>query len=492
MPVTLCAQKVPVEKATNPRPVIKLTVSSSPDHLPMLRLLIAQMTRSVGFPENDVLSMGSAFEHVFRQVIHQGYETGEEGDIDIELHEHPLGLELRIRDHGCPFDPEQVHFTRSCEPQTLNQWVDAFEFRNCGRNGMETRLFKFLKQQEQISLNKRRRNTQRKAPALKSPGPFQVRPMQDEDATAVSQCAWRAYRYEHCFESLYRPERLRALNQQGDLISYVAEDSKQHIFAHCALIPQEGENLGELALAFVDPCYQGQGVIRVLAQRLIEHAHAIEMGGLFVHSVTNHPHSQRAAHALGFKDTCLLMAAVRNDQTEPSHRLSLLHAYLPLKARQAHPCYAPKHHRAIIEDIYQNMGVTPQFAPPKSTTLSISRLDARVDSYGTGHIRVQEAGLDIINRIQEALLYLTRQRCDAIQVALPLSSTLTPDCVQELESRGLIFTGIWPNPEGRDHLMMQLLITEEYPFVDLHIASELGQRLASYIQNLDAFSRSLW
>ncbi len=482
-----------VGQALPKKTVAKLILSSSMGHLPLLNAMVFHVAGTAGFDQTGISQLQTALEKVFTDVVRPGYDSGEEGQVILEFYLHPMGLEIRVRDQGRPFDPKRLmEEEHDCHPRLMHQLVDEVDFRNLGRNGMETRVIKYLPPGEDPTPQDR---ADLECTRI-HPGNTTIRRMAAEDAEAVSRCAWSAYRYSHPFEPIYKPALLRELNASEDLFSHVAIDEKGSIFGHVALVAGDSDIAsGEMALAFVDPRYRGGGTLNRLSESLVDFARTQNMDGVFVNAVTSHIYSQKSAAKMGFNTTCLLLFAVKDlcfqeIREGGAERESLIHAFLPLEKRPQAKLYPPKHHRGMIEKIYQGLGEEHVYEECAVSIPLETLLHARADRYATGHIRVHEYGKNAALDVRHALRDLCQQRVEVIYLYLPLEDPSTAVLVSAFEVIGFFFAGVWPMAGTKDLLVLQFLLTKTPPYSALQLNSELSKELADYVQAHDPTLRS--
>ncbi|HLF27864.1 MAG TPA: ATP-binding protein [Anaerolineae bacterium] len=90
-----------------------LTVPGRYENLARISDFITQVARDAGFDEDDVFHIQMAVDEACSNIIEHAYGQAGDGDIDLLCRVAENGdLVVEIRDHGQPFDPDQVPFPK--------------------------------------------------------------------------------------------------------------------------------------------------------------------------------------------------------------------------------------------------------------------------------------------------------------------------------------------------------------------------------------------
>jgi serine/threonine-protein kinase RsbW len=256
-----------------------------------------------------------------------------------------------------------------------------------------------------------------------------------------------------------------------------------------------------LGQAAVDPAHRGRHIISQLAQCAVDEARARGLAGLYAEPVTNHTFSQQAVIVIGFRDTAIQLGFVPQsvyfkkigDEALPQ-RLTLLYALLPLRTWAAVRVYVPLAHRALLERIYENLGVprelvtSPEQIPGVSQTPGISRPEQSVlsthviSAFDVARIEVTAYGQYAMKEVEIKLRELSRKGMACIHLDLPLSDPWTALLCTEFEALGFFLAGVVPDAEGHDVLRLQCLNDGQIAFDEIHVVSDVGQELLAYAQ----------
>ena len=135
------------------RPVT-LRISSTPDHLPVVRAATERLCRMLGFDEPDVTQVILSLDEALTNVIRHAYGGAEDQPIEIEL--SALGspatdLRIRIRDHGRTADRRYIR-SRPLDDlrpgglgvHIMNECMDHLEYQHAEGGGTVLTMLKHL------------------------------------------------------------------------------------------------------------------------------------------------------------------------------------------------------------------------------------------------------------------------------------------------------------------------------------------------------------
>jgi len=487
----------------------RLEVPNDLAAIPLIRDFVGNVSKIAGFNEEERVDIELAVEEAVSNVLLHAFSPGEETSFDVICELTSLGIKIIIKDMGMPFDLSHVpecdrngagedRLGRSPGICRMKRAMDEVSFQNLGKGGKETHLFKYLDRRAigscMTTAELEAAEKAKKAEALpKGSISFQVRRMELAEAVEVSRCAYAAYHYSY-LEYIYYPERIRILNETGELISYVAVTPDGEIIGHGAI--KGGKELGvaELSTAFVKPKYRGQGCLNALTEALIEEGRRRGLAGLYVKAVTSHPYSQKTALKYGFVECCLFLALLNPlELTEISigkrQRENVLYAFLHLNRPGTLRIYAPVHHTEMILLIYEGLGLHPQVVRDQK---DLPHEDSSVRITGnpehTANIEVLQYGRDAVSEVKTHLRDLCLDRIQAVYLFLNLCDPLTALMTAEFEKMGFFFAGINQGPSGTDFLVLQFLNNLAVDYSHLQFASDRGRQIAEYVRLHDSTS----
>lgn len=503
----------PIRYFAMKRDQVTLTVPSDFTFLPMILNMVRNMAGIMGFEQESIDQLELGTEEAVSNVIQYAFEGREDADFKIILEPVALGLNIIIREKGAPFDPSLIHkYSKKTLATDLNekglgtylmkQLFDKVAFHNRGKEGMETCLFKHINNKQIHELITKEELSIVESEKSGSPLPrgsvhYSIRRMNSAEAVEVSKCAYSSYGYTYVHEDIYYPDRVRALNQSDNLISFIAVTQQNEIIAHSAFELRQGDLAPELGVAFTKPKYRGQSCFNNLATELLNEAGRRNFAGIYARGVMTHPFSQKSLLKFGFKESAIYLSSGMErtykggiGQDKPQ-RESVVIMFQYLSAPKKHVIYPPPHHREMIERIYQHLDqhldVNPvSKIPSKETAAGKFLTIVETDPVSLmGHINITRYGERSIDEVKEHLRALCLQRFETIHLHLPLGDPSTAFRTAEFEKLGFFFAGVMPACSGRDELILQYLNNYAIDYDTLAIESEMGKEILEYIRRRD-------
>ena len=484
---------------------VSLTIANELAALPVVQATVNAFVRTAGAEEAVAAQLELVVEEIVTNIIKFEYLPGQLEWIALELGIVESRFQLTLRFKGIPFDIgylhrcEQVSMTdiltgeaRGIGLHLVRQFSDELQYRNLGKEGQEIRIRRTLTLPSPPAVP-----APAVAAAVESPAVPQgiiVRRMRSEESATISKLAYFAYNYSYVYEHIYDPQQVCSLNGQELLLSFVAVDAaSDEIIGHCALIPDPRSGLDELGVAFVNPGFRGGGCLNILSEQLIAKAHERGSDGVFAIAVTSHPYSQKSAVKHGLRESALLVSRVQpvsfqaiNDQA--ASRESLLFMTRLFGTAVRGPYHAPHHHLTMLENICVNLGVTASFVTTGPEVMILpprGELDQSLDHYQAGHIHLHRYGDDSLAQVRRILRDWRLDRLETVYLYLPLSQPATAWLTASFEEMGFFFSGLHPNREGNDRLVLQALNNQRHNYAALHAATPFGQQLIDYVRGCD-------
>lgn len=97
--------------SSNPDNPIKLSILSSPTHLPVVRAAVEKTCELVGFDSETAASVVLSVDEALTNIIRHAYQGAEDKPIEVELvpiDRKPGGLRISLRDYGRPIDVDRI------------------------------------------------------------------------------------------------------------------------------------------------------------------------------------------------------------------------------------------------------------------------------------------------------------------------------------------------------------------------------------------------
>lgn len=481
----------------------QLVTPNKLEYLSLVRSFMTQIASMAGLPGEDAQRLLLAVEEAFANALRYGFEPGVEADVTLRFEAQDGTARVTLAYVGLPFDPEQIpdHTldTASTPPARglglglMRAFCDKVELRNLGRGHIETVLTKHYAAPD---------FPERQSPA----GPefslaeqdYEFRPMRPEEAVEVSRLAFLAYGDSYFYDWLYFPNRIREMNEEGGLRSWVAIASNGEVAAHGALLRESSHSpVAEMCAGITRPGSRGRGCMDGLTRGLLDSAAQIGVSAVFVTAVTSHAYSQKSSSKFGLRECALLLAvapparfrAITERAQQRESFLFMMRAFsLP-----SIPClYPPPQHAAMIAQIYARLGFTPEYGAtgslPKegARTLLVAKTHQDLN---VGTLTVQEYGPDFVEALRAHQRSFRSQGVHVLRLGLPLANPATAVWGPLAEELGFFFCGAVFAESGGAQLLLQHLGGQFYDYSMLNLATAEGRELTDYIRDKDPMQR---
>ena len=477
--------------------------------LPAVRSYANKIAEISGFSRDDCQRIQVAVEEACLNVIKNSFVPDEEAEFDIHFLQRLDGIEIHVHDMGLPYDPNTAPIY---DPELdileqdleglglflLSETIDEYRFNNLGIKGKEVVLIKyfdtpFIAQEQAKPVEPE--VVKPPAPRLPvEPIDFSIRLMKAEEALEVCRCIYDCYGYSYANENIYYPERVAAMNQSGKLRSAVAMTDTEEMAGHFALISYD-KLPAEVGIAVTKKKFRGQGFARQLGEFLEVEARKVKLRGLQVKEVTAHPYTQKFCMKLGYNDCGLLLAhspkslSFKGIADKLKQRNSDVLGFKYLEEPRPRQIYAPQHHIDMIDLLYKNIDDTveciAQENPVPVKEKSITEVNVHT-LRSLAEVFIMETGSDIIQVLRHEMQKIFIDEIQVIELYLSLQDPMTPVVVPQLESMGFIFTGILPETDMGDAMIMQYFNGIYIDYSQIVLVSDVAKQLLEYVNQHDS------
>ncbi len=489
--------------------ICNLTIPNDIDYLPIVLDYVRSLAKLAGFESRECTELEIATEEAAANVIKHAFAPGEKSSFDIRCEIQATTMVVAVCDQGIPFDPARVAEYSPGENRDdllaaglggylMKTLVDQVQYINLGSAGKETHLIKNLPGRditEQLDGDSAQPASATQ-PQQNLSGEITARAMEPTEAVEVSRCFFDAYGYSYVYEDIYYPERIVALNQNGELYSAVVVNESGEVLCHGALLfARHLPGIAEMAMAATRPHYQGQALAPKLNETIVKEAFRRKLKGIFANAVCTHPYSQRAVRKAGAKATCFLLAhsldstSIKGIADKMADRGSVVVYYLPLQfSTEVSTIYPPVKHQDMFLDLYKHLGFPVQIGEPVSADLLAgeSEIELTINKRRqTAVLSFNRYGQDIFERLHDVLYRIKKERVQVLEAYLNLNDPQTQNMAAYLEKESFLFTGFIPGVEGGDRLVMQYFngIVVDYDMIRLD--ADQARELLDYIRSHD-------
>lgn len=483
-------------------PPVVLRVPACNTAIACVQHAVRWFVEQAAMDERKRFAIDLAIEELILTLLRYAFDDGrEKGDLEftIELHATVLRIEAACR--ALPFDLSMVpEFDVQTETGAddaalsvllLKHMVDRYQLHNGGKEGVRFNLewlrpLTHVKQLEDATVPPAAVPGQAPAPIA------EIRPLREDEALELARLVYRSYGYSYVSDYLYYPDRIVVRLREGMLHSWVAVSERGELAGHAALMmPHRDAGAAEWSIGVVDPRWRGQGLLRQISLEIIRYAATTPASILFVHSVTNHPHTQKSASELGYEPTALLLGYApaslqfRHIHDTLAQRETTFIAVRPLKPLPPQPVYLPRHHAASLHRIAEGAGLTlnESAAPDHNTFEETTTFESVIEpAVNVAIVNLRHTGADLRVALARERRRLCLEKVDIIYLNIDLADPAAPHAVAIAEAQGFFLAGLVPMQPWPHTLALQYPNNLEFDYESIHAVGEQAQWLKALVR----------
>jgi len=447
---------------------VSLAIPNDRSFLPLAIKVVEETAHLAGLEGAEVHDLLHAVRELLSNAIEHAYPPGEAGIVDLDLRLQPHGIQVSIHDMGLPFNYEQyLRSEREGGLRRIPRYVDELRFANLGKEGKAFTIFKAHPLNFVDERLHPYSDLEDNSPASLKPASIQIRDFLPGDGEAIARLIYSNYSYSYFKAIFYYPNKIRQMNEQGEIASVVAQTREGKIVGHFSLIRVPRSRIAEVGVAVVHPDYKGKGIMNAMLDRIINRAREMKLSAVFGEALMVHPYSQRANLRHGFAESALVLGLVPSTMslTDPnavqsSRRGAVLIGFKILAGARRRRVHLPRVYGDLLRQIYAANGL--EILPVESVPEREERADVSHESSPfnqTGTLLIRSGGADLLHQIRHHLHRLYRKHADMIYADLNLMRCNGIDeVVAQLKEEGFVFGGVlFYRQEDEDYLRMQMI-----------------------------------
>lgn len=484
-----------------PMSPVNLQVPATQAAIPYVQHAVRWFVEQAAMEERKRYAIDLAIEELILTLLRYSFDEGrEQGKLEFTIEMRPTILKLEVTCRGLPFDLSMVP---DYDPDTdaddaalsvllLKHMVDRYRLYNEGKQGYRIEL-EWLRPVAHVKQLDESTGGQTVSAGINdAPVPIStIRPLHEDEALALARLVYRSYGYSYVSEFLYYPERIVARIRDGMLHSWVAVSEAGDLAGHAALtMSHRDADAAEWGIGVVDPRWRGMGLLKSISQEVIRHASTTPASVLFVHSVTNHPHTQKSGIGLGFESTALLLGFApaslqfRHIHDTLSQRESVFIGTQILKPLPDQPLHLPPRHADALHRLARGVGLRLTEAPAlahrmQATTTFDSMIEPAVN---VAVVNLTCGGSDLPQALARERRRLCREKVDIVYLNIDLADPCAPQATDIAEVEGFFLAGMCPMQPWPYTLTLQYLNNLEFDYNLIHAVGEQAQWLKAYVE----------
>lgn len=461
--------------------------------------MLESVAKESGLSDKEIFRIKFSLEEVLTNTIESCIESDEVSDIEISINQISGGIEIVITDTGLPFNPfresKAVQYNPNSEISRLDisehlihKMISKATFRNLGKKGKESRLILYS---ENFRITNLIQNEVQNLNANIFDDRYaKVRLFESDDSFSVSTLFYKSYGYSYVNDVVYFPDRLLDKIKMGIMHSAVAVSEKDIIIGFVSLKePEVSNRITEWGMVVIDPRYRGQGIMNYCSDFIFNIAINRGYIGIYAHSVTNHVFTQKVCEKNGFTSCALLVGYAPNlsfkkINSNLSQRESTFIDFKYFDKPTQVELFVPQKYQIIINEIYSNLGVEIDILPITSDNYETSEhqiseyLSSELNSVDIIVNKFSPSGVEYIKKITK---HYCMNQIDNLYLFLNLEDEYSMSKVEDIESLGYFFVGIFPEYTFRHTLILQYINNSKYDFEKICSCSDISTKLKEMI-----------
>lgn len=279
-----------------------------------------------------------------------------------------------------------------------------------------------------------------------------------KDRKGIIECLRSAFGESYIKKDMYRPERIEAMQQNGDISLFVAECGDEAAgvmgWERVSMFP----DTAELCTLAVKPQFGGLGLGETLIRHAFEIVKSTDAVSAFSYPIASHLRAQSCIGKLDFVCCGFLPSVFSTElfdngiKKHDNPKDSLTVVAKNLRKQYAGRLYLKKEYHALAESTYNalsaDFGLCSDSVSPEAAQTSYSyRFD---DTHKTLYINTDRIGGDFTKLIGELSAYRDMPYFTA-NLCLNISDSAAVWAAEILEEHGFFFTGFHPLCGGREY-----------------------------------------
>ena len=288
----------------------RIELPAGPTYLLPTLNFISSFAEQYGMHSEKQRHLRSATEHALSLVM-KSNETGQsEFPIAIDVFEKEGSLYVEILNRGVPILLNGNGKSGTASGKSFHDEVaphlDKLSIENLGRQGQTVVLAM------QLGEAALKRSLDMSGVSLDPEhglcGDVTIRELKSGEEAALSQLFYFVYGYNYINEAVYYPEKIKAMIEQGKLISIVGALPSGRLVGHVGLLKwADDPAVYEPCLGVVDPHLKSRGLFRQIFTSAMDRVSKTPMQYCFFDFVTNHDLSQKLVSRFGSCDLSIFV-----------------------------------------------------------------------------------------------------------------------------------------------------------------------------------------
>lgn len=322
---------------------------------------------------------------------------------------------------------------------------------------------------------------------------FTFRSPKKDEMLEVCRGIYNEYGMTYPKDLVYYPDRFYAAVEADTFHSSVAVDQYGNVAGHHAsfewdIVP----GVYESGLAVVSKSYRNAGLLKKFMERTTDYVVNEKKAKIFVGGcVTTHEFSQKSRLRMGSLPCAYKLNQAPPDMVQSSFKKEGVFTHEAFAGSvydfTERTVYITEEILPAVEKIYDSMKL-PRTILTEGDTSKKSDATKGIVQYNkrlrSGEINVITYGEDYKGKFHEAVLDIKSQGAESISIYLSAESSVFLEAYEFAKKEGFFFTGIFPNTDQGDVVMMQNILSNIVDYSQI-VSIPPFTELLEFIRNLD-------
>ena len=367
-----------------------------------------------------------------------------------------------VLDKGLPGDYEKTLTGEDRLGLTLMHGVvDEAAVENLGMDGRRQKLVKYYSRMPEFAALPRQPE-----PEFIDGAEISVRAPKKDEMLEICRAFYNEYGLTYVNDLIYYPERFYAAVAKDQIHSTIAVDQHGRFAGHHGVFQWTNvPGVWEAGMAVVNSSFRNAGVFKKMMARTYAYVHDEVKGKLFLGCcITTHPYSQKLRLKYDSFPCGFSFNAVPPELAESTFKGASDFSTEALAASAfdftPKSIYLPEELHTAARFIYGGMNLTREFSPetlslPETPTKSAWFFNNRLR---IGSINFSQPGSDYATRLRSDIYELKTRGAEMITLYLSVELAGLQAAYEAAKAEGFFFTGILPNADQGDVLIMQKMV----------------------------------
>lgn len=371
--------------------------------------------------------------------------------------------------------------------EIMTNVVDEMSITNMGQEGRCQKLIKYYGKQPDF-----REENNEEVKIIENPE-FTLRAPKRNEMLEVSRGIYNEYGMTYPKDLVYYPDRFFAAVEADTFHSTVAVDQYGNVAGHHAAFEWDiVPGIYESGLAIVSNNYRHSGLLKKFMKQTTEYVVNEKKAKIFVGGcVTTHEFSQISRLRIGSLPCAFKLNQAPPDMVQSSFKKEGVFTHEAFAGSvydfTEKTVYMPEEVLPAVEKIYDSMKLPRNILTEGDPSATASHTDL-LASYNkrlrSGEINILTYGEEYKQKLHESIIDIKRQGAESISIYFSAASPVLIDAYETAKEEGFFFTGIFPNADQGDVVMMQNILSNIVDYTQI-VTIEPFTELLEFIRKLD-------